>query len=246
MQAEVVRPMICDVTAEIHNMIANNENILFEGAQGALLDIDQGTYPFVTSSNTTSGGAVTGSGAGVLDMDEVVGIVKAYTTRVGGGPFPTELIYDMATDTGDAIGKELGTVGHEFGATTGRQRRCGWLDIVTLKRSLKLNSVSSICLTKLDVLDNIDNIKICIAYELDGTQTINPPFTSEGFERAKPVYIEMPGWKTSTIGTKSYDALPKNAQDYIKKIEELTEVSIDIISTGPDRDETLVLKHPFN
>jgi adenylosuccinate synthase len=246
MQAEVVRPMICDVTAEIHNMIANNENILFEGAQGALLDIDQGTYPFVTSSNTTSGGAVTGSGAGVLDMDEVVGIVKAYTTRVGGGPFPTELIYDMATDTGDAIGKELGTVGHEFGATTGRQRRCGWLDIVTLKRSLKLNSVSSICLTKLDVLDNIDTIKICIAYELDGTQTINPPFTSEGYERAKPVYIEMPGWKTSTIGTKSFDALPKNAQDYIKKIEELTEVSIDIISTGPDRDETLVLKHPFN
>lgn len=245
-QAQTVKPMITDVTEQIHNHIKNNENILFEGAQGALLDIDQGTYPFVTSSNTTSGGAVTGSGVGVTDIDYVVGIVKAYTTRVGGGPFPTELIYDVSTDEGHPIGKILGTVGNEFGATTGRQRRCGWLDMVTLKRSFDLNSVSGICLTKLDVLDSLQSIKICIAYELNGEQITTPPYDAQGYADAKPVYIEMPGWQTSTIGTDSFDKLPQQAQDYIRKIEQLSGLPVDILSTGPDRDETLILNHPFN
>lgn len=245
-QAKIVKPMITDVTEQIHNHIKSNENILFEGAQGALLDIDQGTYPFVTSSNTTSGGAVTGSGVGVTDIDYVVGIVKAYTTRVGGGPFPTELIYDVSTDEGHPIGKTLGTVGNEFGATTGRQRRCGWLDMVTLKRSFDLNSVSGICLTKLDVLDSLESIKICIAYELNGEQITTPPYDAQGYADAKPVYIEMPGWQTSTIGTDSFDKLPQQAQDYIHKIEQLSGLPVDILSTGPDRDETLILNHPFN
>ncbi|SFV86702.1 Adenylosuccinate synthetase [hydrothermal vent metagenome] len=245
-QAKTVIPMITDVTQQIHDHIANNESILFEGAQGALLDIDQGTYPFVTSSNTTSGGAVTGSGVGVTDIDYVVGIVKAYTTRVGGGPFPTELVYDVAIDEGDAIGKILGTIGHEFGATTGRQRRCGWLDMVTLKRSFNLNAVTGICLTKLDVLDTLDSIKICIAYELNGKQITTPPYDAQGYADAKPIYIEMPGWKTSTIGTDSFDSLPQQAQDYIRKIEELSNLPVDILSTGPDRDETLILTNPFD
>ncbi len=244
-QSKVVKPMITDVTEQIHQHIANNENVLFEGAQGALLDIDQGTYPFVTSSNTTSGGAVTGSGVGVTDIDYVVGIVKAYTTRVGGGPFPTELIYDISTDEGDEIGKVLGTVGHEFGATTGRQRRCGWLDMVILNRSFKLNAVTGICLTKLDVLDSLENIKICIAYELNVKEITTPPYDAQGYADAKPIYIEMPGWKTSTIGTNSFDSLPIEAQNYIRKIEELSNLPVDILSTGPDRDETLILNHPF-
>ena len=245
-QAKVVRPMITDVTEQIHQHIAKGENVLFEGAQGALLDIDQGTYPFVTSSNTTSGGAVTGSGVGVTDIDYVIGIVKAYTTRVGGGPFPTELVYDVSTDEGDAIGKTLGTVGHEFGATTGRQRRCGWLDMVTLNRSFKLNAVTGICLTKLDVLDSLESIKICVAYELNGQQVDTPPYDAEGYANAKPVYIEMAGWQESTIGTKSFDDLPQAAQNYIRKIEELSGLPVDILSTGPDRDETLILNHPFD
>ena len=245
-QAKTVIPMITDVTEQIHQHIKNNENVLFEGAQGALLDIDQGTYPFVTSSNTTSGGAVTGSGVGVTDIDYVVGIVKAYTTRVGGGPFPTELIYDVSTDEGDEIGKTLGTVGCEFGATTGRQRRCGWLDMVTLNRSFNLNAVTGICLTKLDVLDSLDSIKICIAYELNGVEVTTPPYDAQGYADAKPVYIEMPGWNTSTIGTSSFDSLPIEAQNYIRKVEELSGLPIDILSTGPDRDETLILKHPFD
>ena len=245
-QAKTVKPMIVDVTEKIHQHIANNENILFEGAQGALLDIDQGTYPFVTSSNTTSGGAVTGSGVGVTDIDYVVGIVKAYTTRVGGGPFPTELIYDVSTDEGDAIGKVLGTIGNEFGATTGRQRRCGWLDMVTLNRSFKLNAVTGICLTKLDVLDTLDSIKICTSYELNDEITTTPPYDAQGYADAKPIYIEMPGWKSSTIGTDSFDSLPIEAQNYIRKIEELSGLPVDILSTGPDRDETLILNNPFD
>ncbi len=238
-QANTVIPMITDVTEKIHQHIANNESILFEGAQG-------GTYPFVTSSNTTSGGAVTGSGVGVTDIDYVCGIVKAYTTRVGGGPFPTELVYDVAIDEGDAIGKVLGTVGHEFGATTGRQRRCGWLDMVTLNRSLKLNAVTGICLTKLDVLDSLDSIKICISYNLNGKTITTPPYDAQGYTDAKPDYIEMPGWKTSTIGTSAFDDLPIEAQNYIRKIEELSNLPIDILSTGPDRDETLILNNPFD
>ncbi len=245
-QANIVRPMIVDVAEELHQQMSRDENILFEGAQGALLDIDQGTYPFVTSSNTTSGGAVTGSGIGVRDIDYVLGIVKAYTTRVGGGPFPTELDYDVTSDEGDPVGRELCSRGHEFGATTGRQRRCGWLDLVILNRSFKLNAVSGICLTKLDVLDDLDLIKICVAYEVDGQRTTTPPFSAEGYSAAKPVYIEMPGWKCSTIGTHSFDYLPSEAQSYIRKIEELTQLPVDILSTGPDRKETLILNNPFD
>ncbi len=245
-QANIVKPMIVDVAEELHQQMSRDENILFEGAQGALLDIDQGTYPFVTSSNTTSGGAVTGSGVGVRDIDYVLGIVKAYTTRVGGGPFPTELDYDVTSDEGDPVGRELCSRGHEFGATTGRQRRCGWLDLVILNRSFKLNAVSGICLTKLDVLDDLDLIKICVAYEVDGQRTTTPPFSAEGYSAAKPVYIEMPGWKCSTIGTHSFDNLPSEAQSYIRKIEELSQLPVDILSTGPDRKETLILNNPFD
>ena len=245
-QASIVKPMIVDITEEIHTRMSKDENILFEGAQGALLDIDQGTYPFVTSSNTTSGGAVTGSGIGVRDIDYVLGIVKAYTTRVGSGPFPTELNYDVSNDEGDPVGRELCSRGHEFGATTGRQRRCGWLDLVILNRSFKLNAVSGICLTKLDVLDDLDSIKICVAYEINGEKTKTPPFSAEGYEMAKPVYIEMPGWNCSTIGTLSFDKLPIEAQDYIRKIEELSQLPVDILSTGPDRDETLIIQNPFD
>ena len=245
-QASIVKPMVVDIAEEIHARMSNGENILFEGAQGALLDIDQGTYPFVTSSNTTSGGAVTGSGIGVRDIDYVLGIVKAYTTRVGGGPFPTELKYDVNTDVGDPVGRELCSKGHEFGATTGRQRRCGWLDLVILNRSFKLNAVSGICLTKLDVLDGLDSIKICVAYEINGERTSTPPFSAEGYELAKPVYIEMPGWNCSTIGTRSFEELPIEAQNYIRKIEELSQLPVDILSTGPDRDETLIIQNPFD
>ena len=245
-QASIVKPMIVDIAEEIHTRMSKGENILFEGAQGALLDIDQGTYPFVTSSNTTSGGAVTGSGIGVRDIDYVLGIVKAYTTRVGGGPFPTELNYDVSTDEGDPVGRELCSRGHEFGATTGRQRRCGWLDLVILNRSFKLNAVSGICLTKLDVLDGLDSIKICVAYEIDGKRTSTPPFSAEGYGIAKPVYIEMPGWNRSTVGTRSFDELPIEAQNYIRKLEELSQLPVDILSTGPDRDETLIIQNPFD
>ena len=245
-QASTIKPMIFDVAEEIHTRMSKDENILFEGAQGALLDIDQGTYPYVTSSNTTSGAAVTGSGIGVRDIDYVLGIVKAYTTRVGGGPFPTELNYDISTDEGDAVGKELCSRGQEFGATTGRQRRCGWLDLVILNRSFKINAVSGICLTKLDVLDELDSIKICVAYEINGEKTTTPPFSAEGYDIAKPVYIEMPGWNSSTIGTRSFGELPIEAQNYIRKIEELSQLPVDILSTGPDRDETLILQNPFD
>jgi len=245
-QSSVVKPMIVDIAEEIHTRMSKDENILFEGAQGALLDIDQGTYPFVTSSNTTSGCAVTGSGVGVRDIDYVLGIVKAYTTRVGSGPFPTELNYDVTSDEGDPVGRELCSRGHEFGATTGRQRRCGWLDLVILNRSFKLNAVSGICLTKLDVLDELDSIKICVAYEINGEKTKTPPFSAEGYSIAKPVYIEMPGWNCSTIVTRSFDELPIEAQNYIRKIEDLSQLPVDILSTGPDRDETLILQNPFD
>jgi len=245
-QSSVVKSMIVDIAEEIHTRMSKDENILFEGAQGALLDIDQGTYPFVTSSNTTSGGAVTGSGIGVRDIDYVLGIVKAYTTRVGSGPFPTELNYDVTSDEGDPVGRELCSRGHEFGATTGRQRRCGWLDLVILNRSFKLNAVSGICLTKLDVLDELDSIKICVAYEINGEKTKTPPFSAEGYSIAKPVYIEMPGWNCSTIGTRSFDELPIEAQNYIRKIEDLSQLPVDILSTGPDRDETLIIQNPFD
>ena len=245
-QAQSIKPILIDSTQRILDLSKSNQNILFEGAQGALLDIDQGTYPFVTSSNTTSGGALTGSGIGIKGIDYVLGIVKAYTTRVGSGPFPTELVYDLSTDTGDEIGKMLGVKGCEFGATTGRQRRCGWLDMVLLNRSLAINSVDGICLTKLDVLDELESIKICIAYELDGVKITTPPPRLEDYSRIKPIYIEMPGWQQSTIGVNAIANLPIAARNYFQKIEELTQIGIDILSTGPDRAETLIIKHPLN
>ncbi len=237
-QAERIRPLACDVPGELHAMRRDGRNVMFEGAQGALLDIDHGTYPYVTSSTTTAGGAAAGSGVGPRDLDYVLGIVKAYTTRVGAGPFPTELF--------DEDGRRLGERGHEFGATTGRQRRCGWLDCVALRRSLNINSVSGICITKLDVLDGMERVRICVAYELDGERVEVPPVGADGFERCKPVYIDLPGWSESTVGIERFDDLPPNARAYLRKIEALCETPIDIISTGPDRDETLVLRHPFD
>ncbi len=245
-QAEQMRDLIADIPGMLHDMKDNNENIMFEGAQGALLDIDHGTYPYVTSSTTTSGGAASGSGVGPCDLDYICGIVKAYTTRVGAGPFPTELVYDVETDKGDEIGKFLGTKGHEFGATTGRQRRCGWLDMVSLNRSLKINSVTGICITKLDVLDGLETIKIAVAYDLNGEQVTRPPVGADRFSECQPVYIDMPGWSDSTVGSKTFAELPQAAQNYLKKIEELSGLPIDIISTGPDREETMVLVHPFD
>ncbi len=236
-QGEVLAPLVDDVSGLLYGLRDAGVNILFEGAQGALLDIDHGTYPFVTSSNTTAGGAATGTGFGPLDFDRVLGIVKAYTTRVGGGPFPTEL--------GDAVGDHLGKKGHEFGATTGRKRRCGWLDMVSLRRSLEINSVSGICITKLDVLDGLETLKICVAYRLDGRDLTAPPAGADRFGRCEPRYIELPGWQESTVGLTGYEQLPANAQAYLRKIEELSGRPIDVISTGPDRAQTIVLRHPF-
>ena len=243
-QAKEILPMMADVTAILHDARARGANILFEGAQGSLLDIDHGTYPFVTSSNTTAGGTATGSGFGPLYLDYVLGITKAYTTRVGAGPFPTELPYDAAADTGDAIGKHLGTIGHEFGATTGRQRRCGWFDAVAVRKAIQINSVSGLCLTKLDVLDGLKSVKICTAYHDAAGKTVSPQH-SDDYAGIVPVYEEMPGWSESTIGAKTLDELPQAARNYIKRLEELTGAPIDIISTGPDRIETIVLRHAF-
>jgi adenylosuccinate synthase len=236
-QAEQIRPLVADVVSLLHGLREEGANILFEGAQGALLDIDHGTYPFVTSSTTTAGGAASGSGVGPRDLDYILGIVKAYTTRVGGGPFPTELF--------DADGDRLGKQGHEFGATTGRKRRCGWLDMVALRRSFVINSISGLCITKLDVLDGMETLRICTAYELDGEEVTAPPVDADALARCKPRFIELPGWSESTVGSGSLDALPKQAREYLDKIEELGGVPIDVVSSGPDRSQTLILRHPF-
>ena len=236
-QAARLKPMVDDVTGVLHAMRRSGRNVMFEGAQGALLDIDHGTYPYVTSSNTTAGGACTGTGVGPREIDYVLGIVKAYTTRVGGGPFPTELF--------DADGDHLGTRGHEFGATTGRKRRCGWLDTVALRRSLDINSVTGLCVTKLDVLDGLDTVKVCVAYRLDGREVTVPPVGADRFAKCEPVLVDLPGWRESTVGAKSMDDLPRNARDYLRRLEEFCETPIDIVSTGPDREETVVLRHPF-
>ena len=230
-------PMMADVTAILHELRLTNAKIMFEGAQGSLLDIDHGTYPFVTSSNTTAGGTATGSGFGPLFLDYVLGITKAYTTRVGSGPFPTELF--------DATGEHLASRGHEFGATTGRPRRCGWFDAVALRNAVNINSVSGLCLTKLDVLDGLETIQICVGYaDADGNPALNP-VDSDDYEGLVPVYEMVPGWSESTLGARSLAELPQAARDYILKIEEVVGAPIDIISTGPDRVETIVLRHPF-
>lgn len=242
---EVLAPLVIDVIGELHKLRKQGENLMFEGAQGSLLDVDHGTYPYVTSSNTTAGGVSSGSGLGPLHLDYVLGITKAYTTRVGAGPFPTELVYDAASDTGDAIGKHLGTVGHEFGASTGRQRRCGWFDAEILRRSVDVNSLSGICLTKLDVLDGLDEVKICVGYE-SADSGCEGSSDALAFETLKPIYETMPGWSESTVGLTQVDQLPANALAYVKRIEQLIECPIDIISTGPDRAETMILRHPFD
>ncbi|MGD8977584.1 MAG: adenylosuccinate synthase [Gammaproteobacteria bacterium] len=236
--AERVRPLVADIAQSLDQHRRAGDNVLFEGAQGALLDIDHGTYPFVTSSNTTAGGAATGSGLGPCYIDYVVGIVKAYTTRVGAGPFPTELF--------DEMGEHLARVGHEFGATTGRPRRCGWFDAVALRRSIRLNSVSGLCVTKLDVLDGLDTIRICVGYRTGDEVRDLPPMAAESYADCEPVYEDMPGWKTSTVGITRHQELPENARAYLRRIEEIVETPVDMISTGPDRSETIVVRDPFD
>lgn len=236
--AEQFKSMITDVTEMLYQMHVAGENILFEGAQGTLLDVDHGTYPFVTSSNTTAGGAATGTGVGPLNFDYVLGITKAYTTRVGSGPFPTELF--------DAMGEHLASKGHEFGATTGRPRRCGWFDAVALRRSKLINSLSGLCITKLDVLDGLETIQICTGYESNGETRLTPPTGADEFAECRPVYEEITGWQNSTLGIRTFDELPEAARKYIKRIEEVTETPVDMVSTGPDREETIVLRNPFD
>lgn len=236
--AQLLTPMIADIGARLSDLYQQGKNILFEGAQGTLLDIDHGTYPFVTSSNTTAGGAATGTGFGPRHFDYILGITKAYTTRVGAGPFPTELH--------DDIGKHIAKVGNEFGATTGRPRRCGWFDAVALRRSAQINSLSGMCITKLDVLDDIDTIKICHSYELNGKTVEIPPIGAEAFDECVPVYEEHQGWKSSTVGVTKYDELPDLARQYLDRLAELTGVPVAIISTGPDRNETIILENPFS
>jgi adenylosuccinate synthase len=230
--------LAADVTELLHRHHRRGDNVLFEGAQGALLDVDHGTYPYVTSSNTTAGGASTGTGMGPRYLDYVLGITKAYTTRVGAGPFPTEL--------GGELGAFLSKRGNEYGATTGRARRCGWFDAVLLRRSIHNNSVTGLCITKLDVLDGLDSICQCVGYRRRGVELSAPPSGAEAFEGCEPIYEEMPGWKQSTVGLRCYDDLPVNARNYLKRIEELAEAPIHMISTGPDRSDKIILSDPFS
>ncbi len=234
---ESLLPLMADVPALLHEYRMAGKRILFEGAQGALLDIDHGTYPFVTSSNTTAGGTATGSGFGPLYLDYVLGITKAYTTRVGSGPFPTELF--------DEVGAHLARRGHEFGATTGRPRRCGWFDAVSLREVVRINSVSGLCITKLDVLDGLETINMCVGYEDSSGHIVGTPRDSADFESLVPIYETVAGWEGSTLGITAWDRLPLNARRYIDRIAEFVGVGVDIVSTGPDRTETIILRDPF-
>jgi adenylosuccinate synthase len=236
-QGREIAPMVGDVAATIHAMRARGESLVFEGAQGALLDVDHGTYPFVTSSNCLAGAAAPGSGIGPKLLDYVLGIVKAYTTRVGGGPFPTELT--------DAIGAGLAKRGNEFGSVTGRPRRCGWLDIPLLRRSFELNGVDGMCIMKLDVLDGMDEIRVATHYEVDGERVDRIPTGAEAVGKCMPVYEALPGWKESTVGVRRLEGLPANARAYLARLETLTGTPIAMVSTGPDRDDTILLRHPF-
>ena len=235
--AEIVAPITTDITQVLQELADSDKSILFEGAQGSFLDIDHGTYPFVTSSNTVAAAASTGTGIGPRNLDYILGIVKAYTTRVGAGPFPTELFDDQ--------GAHLARVGAEFGATTGRPRRCGWFDAVALRRSIVNSSVSGLCVTKLDVLDELETIQICTGYAIDGDPIPGVPVVVDRFAECKPIYEEWPGWQASTVGVTDFDDLPQKARDYLARIEELAGVPVDIISTGPDREQTIVKTHPF-
>ncbi len=235
--ADVVAPITGDVTQLLHDLAKAGKNVLFEGAQGTFLDIDHGTYPFVTSSNTVAAAASIGTGIGPRNIDYVLGIVKAYTTRVGAGPFPTELF--------DDLGQHLATVGAEFGSTTGRPRRCGWFDAVALRRSIVNSSVSGLCVTKLDVLDELETIRICIGYEIDGKPIAGLPVVVDRFAECEPVYEELAGWRQSTVGVSRLEDLPGKAREYLQRIEALAGIPVDIISTGPDREQTIVKQHPF-
>ena len=237
--ADILTGMVVDVSDLLDQARKRGDFVMFEGAQGTLLDIDHGTYPYVTSSNTTAGGVATGSGLGPRYVDYVLGIIKAYSTRVGAGPFPTELF----DETGEFLCKQ----GNEYGATTGRRRRTGWLDAVAVRRAVQINSLSGFCLTKLDVLDGLKEVKICVGYRMpDGREVTTTPLAADGWEGIEPLYEAMPGWSESTFGVKERSGLPQAALNYIKRIEELTGVPIDIISTGPDRTETMILRDPFD
>jgi adenylosuccinate synthase len=237
-QGERLLPLVEDISERLRAEMRAGGNLLFEGAQGALLDVDVGTYPFVTSSNTIAGEAAVGTGLGPRDIHAVLGIVKAYTTRVGAGPFPTELF--------DEMGEHLSRVGHEFGAVTGRPRRCGWFDAVALRRAVLHNSLSSLGVTKLDVLDGLDTIRICTGYRIDGEIRENPPLLPHRYAEVVPVYEALPGWSEPTAGLTEFARLPENARRYLARMEELAGVPIDIVSTGADRAETIVLRHPFD
>ncbi len=232
-----LKPMVADVSGEVNALIAAGNNILFEGAQAALLDVDHGTYPFVTSSNTVAGQAAAGVGVGPNQLHYVLGVAKAYATRVGSGPFPTEL--------DDEIGEHLRVKGNEYGSVTGRPRRCGWFDAAALKRAVQLNGVSGICITKLDVLDGLDTVRVAVGYNVNGERRDILPVGAEALAICEPIYEEHPGWKESTVGAKAFDALPRAARDYLRRLESLVGAPVAIISTGPERDETIVLKHPF-
>ena len=235
--AERLKPMVADVSAEINALIRDGKSILFEGAQAVLLDVDHGTYPFVTSSNCVAGQAAAGAGVGPGQLHYVLGVAKAYATRVGAGPFPTELE--------DEVGEQLRARGAEYGSVTGRPRRCGWFDAAALKRAVQLNGVSGLCITKLDVLDEIDTIRVAVGYKVKGGTRDILPVGAEALSICEPIYEEYPGWKQSTVGVKTFDRLPKNAQSYLKRLEALVGAPVAIISTGAERDETIVLRHPF-
>ncbi len=235
---ERVKPLVVDVTEVLRKYSLDGKPVLFEGAQGAMLDIDLGTYPYVTSSNTTIGGAASGTGVGPRGMDYILGIVKAYTTRVGAGPLPTELF--------DAVGEHLGDVGAEFGSTTGRARRCGWFDAVALKRAVFTNSLDGLCLTKLDVLDGLPEVKVCVGYRLDGKVIDTMPMVIERYADCEPVYETLSGWKQPTSGVTDYAKLPPQARAFIERLEELLGIPVDIVSTGPSREAVIVRRHPFD
>ncbi|HEK2025271.1 adenylosuccinate synthase [Proteus mirabilis] len=237
--ADILTGMVVDVSDLLYKATQKGELVMFEGAQGTLLDIDHGTYPYVTSSNTTAGGVATGSGLGPRYVGYVLGIIKAYSTRVGAGPFPTELF----DETGDFLREK----GQEFGATTGRSRRTGWLDIIAIRRAVQINSLSGFCMTKLDVLDGLKEVKVCVGYRLPNGELIETtPLAADDWEGIEPIYESMPGWNESTFGVKDKAQLPQAALNYIKRVEELTGVPVDIVSTGPDRSETIILRHPFD
>jgi adenylosuccinate synthase len=239
--AELLRPMMADVSCELNAAHGQGSNLLFEGAQGTLLDVDHGTYPYVTSSNCVAGNAAAGAGVGPGMLHYILGITKAYCTRVGGGPFPTELDWEVP----GTPGYHMSTIGAEKGVTTGRSRRCGWFDAALLKRSAQVNGLSGLCITKLDVLDGLTELQLCVGYELDGERVDLLPMGADDIARCVPIYESVPGWTDSTVGVTEYAKLPANARRYLERIEEVTGVPIAMISTSPDRDHTILMRHPY-